>query len=56
VELQRQFAVGALQLLIGGGAGDTQHLIVVAFSVTGQNGLPPNPFRSFISDHAGFNA
>ncbi len=51
MELQRQFAVGALELLVGRGAGYSQHLIVVAFSVAGQNGLSPNPFRSFISDH-----
>jgi uncharacterized membrane protein len=39
MELERQFAIGALDLLIGGGAGYAQHLIVVAFSVAGQNGL-----------------
>ena len=39
MELQRQFAVGALDLLLGGGAGYAQNLIVVAFSVAGQNGL-----------------
>ena len=39
MELQRQFAIGALDLLLGGGAGDAQHLVVVAFSVAGQNGL-----------------
>ena len=52
MELQRQFAVGALELLIGCGAGYAQNLIVVAFSVAGQNGLS-NPFRSFISDLTG---
>src|SRR6266852_1896662 len=46
MELQRQFAVGALELLIGGGAGYAQHLVVVAFSVAGQNGLSQNPFGS----------
>ena len=45
MELQRQFAVGALELLLGCGAGYAQNLIVVAFSVAGQNGLSPNPFR-----------
>jgi hypothetical protein len=39
MELQRQFAVGALDLLIGGAAGYAQHLIIVAFYVAGQNGL-----------------
>ena len=48
MELQRQFAIGALDLLLGGGAGQAQHLVVVAFSVAGQNGLSSNPFRSFI--------
>ena len=39
MELQRQLAIGALDLLLGGGAGYAQHLVVVAFSVAGQNGL-----------------
>ena len=39
MKLQRQLAIGALDLLIGGGAGYAQHLVVVAFSVAGQNGL-----------------
>src|SRR6476660_4113439 len=41
MELQRQFAIGALDLLIVGSAGYAQHLIVIAFSVAGQNGLSP---------------
>ena len=53
MELQRQFAVGALELLLGCGAGYAQNLIVVAFSVAGQNGLSPNPFRSLISGNTG---
>ena len=43
MELQRQFAVGALEFLLGCRAGYAQNLIVVAFSVAGQNGLS-NPF------------
>jgi hypothetical protein len=43
MELQRQFAVGALEFLVGCRAGYAQNLIVVAFSVAGQNGLS-NPF------------
>src|SRR5271157_278535 len=38
VVLERELAIGALQLLIGCGAGDTQHLVVIAFYVGGQNG------------------
>ncbi len=37
--LERQLAIGAFDLLIGGGVGYPQHFIVVAFSVAGQNGL-----------------
>jgi len=48
MELQRQFAISAFDLLLGGGAGQAQHLVVVAFSVAGQNGLSSNPFSSFI--------
>ncbi len=48
MELQRQLAIGAFDLLLGGGAGHAQHLVVVAFSVAGQNGLSSNPFSSFI--------
>jgi hypothetical protein len=51
MELQRQFAVGALELLLSRSTSYAQNLIVVAFSVASQNGLSPNPFRSFISDH-----
>ncbi len=36
MELQRQLAVGALQLDFGHGAGDAQHLVVIAFCVGGQ--------------------
>jgi len=39
VILQRQFAIGALDLLLASGASDSQHFVIVAFSVTGQNGL-----------------
>ena len=37
---ERELAVGALDLHFGRGAGDAENLVVVAFSVTGQNGLP----------------
>src|SRR5271157_2420651 len=40
VVLERELAIGALQLLIGCGAGDTQHLVVIAFYVGGQKCLP----------------
>jgi hypothetical protein len=40
MKLQRQLAIGALDFLLGGGAGDAQHLIIVAFSGAGQNGFP----------------
>jgi hypothetical protein len=32
----RQLAVGALDLNLRGRAGDTEHLVVVAFAVVGQ--------------------
>ena len=51
MELQRQLAIGALDLLLGGGAGHAQNFVVVAFSVAGQNGLSSNPFRLSFSDH-----
>src|SRR5581483_8913669 len=35
--LQRHLAVGALDLLLAGGAADAQHLVIVAFAVTGQS-------------------
>lgn len=38
--LQRQLAVGALDFLVGRGARDSQNLVIVSFSVTGQNGFP----------------
>jgi hypothetical protein len=31
MELQRQFAVGALDLLIGCAAADPEHLVIIAF-------------------------
>ncbi len=34
--LQRELAIGALDLLIGGGAADAQHFVVIAFYVGGQ--------------------
>jgi hypothetical protein len=45
MELQGQFAIGALNFLLGGGAGNAQYFVVIAFSVAGQNDLPPNPFN-----------
>ena len=40
VVLQRQLAIGALELLVAGRAGDAQNLVIVAFSVAGQKCLP----------------
>ena len=37
MKLQRQLAVGALDLLLGGPAGNPEDLIVIAFYVAGQN-------------------
>ena len=39
VILQRQLAIGALDLLIAGRTNHAQHFVIVAFAVTGQNGL-----------------
>jgi hypothetical protein len=39
MKLQRQFAIGALDLLIVGFAGNPKHFVVVAFYVAGQNGF-----------------
>jgi hypothetical protein len=39
VKLQRQFAVGAFDLLIAGPAGNPEDLVVIAFYVAGQNGI-----------------
>jgi hypothetical protein len=38
---QRQLAIGAFDLLIGSCTGNSQDLVIVAFSVTGQNGPSP---------------
>jgi hypothetical protein len=38
--LQRELAIGALDFLVGSGAGDTEDLVIIAFSVTRQNGIP----------------
>jgi hypothetical protein len=37
VELQRQFAVGALDFLLVGAPGNPEDLVVIAFYVAGQN-------------------
>jgi len=37
MKLQRQFAISALQFLLGAGASDAQYLIIIAFCVRGQN-------------------
>jgi hypothetical protein len=37
MELHRQLAVGALDFDVGRGASNAQYLVVVAFSVGGQN-------------------
>src|SRR4051812_36444070 len=37
MELHRKLAIGALDFLIGGSAGDPQHFVIIAFYVTGQN-------------------
>jgi hypothetical protein len=37
VELQRQFAVGALDFLLVGPAGNPENLVVIAFYVASQN-------------------
>ncbi len=39
VILQRKLAIGAFDLLIAGRANYAQYLVIVAFSVTGQNGI-----------------
>ena len=39
MELQRQFAVGTLDLLVAGFAGNPEHFVVVAFYVAGQSSL-----------------
>ena len=39
---QREFAISAFDFLFGGSAANSQHLVVVAFSVTGQNGPSSN--------------
>src|SRR5579863_866716 len=38
MKLQRQLAIGALNFLLVGFAGDPEHFVVVAFYVAGQNG------------------
>jgi hypothetical protein len=38
MKLQRQLAIGALDFLLVGFAGDPEHFVVVAFYVAGQNG------------------
>src|SRR5215469_7465323 len=38
--LESQLAIRALDLLLAGGAGYTQHLVVIALAVTGQNSVP----------------
>ncbi len=43
MKLQRQLAVRALDLLVAGFAGNSEHFVVIAFYVTGQNG--PKSFR-----------
>jgi hypothetical protein len=40
MELQCQFAIGALYFLVAGSAYYPQYLVIVAFSVTRQNGGP----------------
>ena len=42
MKLQRQLAVGALDLLFAGFSGNPQYFVVVAFYVAGQN--VPSPF------------
>jgi len=37
MKLQRQLAVGALDLLLGGPADNPEDLVVIAFYVAGQN-------------------
>ena len=38
MKLQRQLAIGALDLLLVGSAGHPEHFVIVAFYVAGQNG------------------
>jgi hypothetical protein len=38
MKLQRQLAVGALDLLLVGFPGNSEHFVIVAFYVAGQNG------------------
>jgi hypothetical protein len=38
MELQRQFAVSALDFLLGGAPHHAQNFVVIAFYVAGQNG------------------
>jgi hypothetical protein len=48
MELQRQLAISAFDFLLGGFARNAEHLVVIAFYVTGQDG-PLNPFELLTS-------
>jgi len=44
MKLQRQFAVGTFDLLLAGFAGDSENLVIIAFCVARQSGLPESSF------------
>ena len=45
MKLQGELAIGALNLLLAGATSNPEHLVVITFSVAGQNRPFPNPFR-----------
>jgi hypothetical protein len=42
VKLQRQLAIGALDLLLAGSTGNPEDLVVIAFYVASQNRISPS--------------
>ena len=52
MKLKRQLSIGTLDFLVSRRAGYTQHLVIIAFSVTSQNGRP-NPFSCSMSSVLG---
>jgi hypothetical protein len=45
MKLQGELAIGALDLLLCGAASNPEHLVIITFSVAGQNRPFPNRFR-----------